>query len=74
MNNIVVIILEVLSKVVANFGYDHLFLIAASMDETGVLLKEHDGVIKQLFIGSFINEVVAASEDGIELNAVSEVL
>jgi hypothetical protein len=46
MNNIVIVILKVLCKVAANFGYCHLFLIATSMDEASVLLEEHDGIIK----------------------------
>jgi len=44
------------------------------MNKARILLKEHDGVVKQLLVSSFINEIVASLENRIVLNTVTKIL
>lgn len=38
------------------------------------MLKEHDGIIEMLFFSGLIHKIIAGSEDGIILDAVSKIL
>jgi len=44
------------------------------MNKTGVLLKKHYRIVKLIFLGCFINEMIASFEYCIVFYAVSEVL
>ncbi len=67
-------VVEVTLEEVADAGDDHLLLVTAGVQVAGVLLEEHDGVVKQFLLSGLIDEVIISLEDGIILDTVAEVL
>ena len=68
------LVVEVSFKVATDSFYNHFFLVAGSCNEACVLFEQHDGVVKSLFLGSFVDEMVPRFKDRVDFYTVSEIL